>query len=374
MAGRCFLYIGTLLAAGYAIFGIPFAVHAQSAIATTTLRISICGDEIINANEDCDIPTDSGQYSTTIAGRQCSSECLWAPYCGDAILHTVFGEECDDGNNTDGDFCAADCTEEEADAGGGSQGGGGSSASGGQNSELGETEVTVDGRAYPNATVHILIDGDEVGTVRANSRGEFLFNTETDPGTASLSFWANDTQGTRSTTLNTTFDITQGAVTNVNGIRLPPTLRADNATVNPGAVITFTGQTIPSVTVEVSIDNGDETLTTTSDASGNWSVTFDSSTVSVAEHTAKARFIEGTGGLRKESTYGTTLTLFIGVEGRPVSNSDLNRDGKVNLTDFSILIFWWGTSGGNSNPPADINGNGNVGLEDFSILLFNWTG
>lgn len=350
------------------------AVHAQINIATTTLVISICGDLVVNSGEQCDNPTDTGEYSTTIVGRQCTDICQWAPYCGDAILQTIYGEECDDGNNENDDFCAADCTEEEADAGGGSTGGGGSSSSGGRDTPLGDTQVSVSGKAYPNATVHILIDGDEVGTVRANSRGEFLFNTDTDPGTASLSFWANDSLGTRSATFNTTFDITQGAVTNVNGILIPPTIRTANATVNPGVIITLTGQTVPNVTVEVSIDNGKQTLTTTSDASGAWSVNFDTSKVTIDTHTAKARFIEGTGALKSISTYGTALSLFVGVEGRATSNSDLNRDGKVNLVDFSILVFWWGTPGGNSNPPADINQNARVGLEDFSILLFNWTG
>jgi hypothetical protein len=37
-------------------------------------------------------------------------------------------------------------------------------------------------------------------------------------------------------------------------------------------------------------------------------------------------------------------------------------------------LFWWGSDGGDSNPPADINRDGKVNLTDFSILLFNWTG
>jgi cysteine-rich repeat protein len=357
------------------VFLVPVSsVVAQTRIATTTLLISICGDLIVNSGEDCDIPTDTGEYSTTIAGRQCTDVCRWAPYCGDAVLQTIYAEECDDGNNDSGDFCAADCTEEEADAGGGGSGGGGSSNTGGRDTALGDTQVTVQGKAYPNVTVNILIDGDSVGTVRTNSRGEFLFNTDAEPGTASLSFWANDTTGTRSATFNTTFDITQGAVTNVNGILIPPTIRTSNANPNPGESITLSGQTVPSVAVEISIDNGKKILTTTSDTLGSWSVVFNTSQVSVDTHTVKARFIEGTGPLKNESTYGTALSLFVGVEGKPTSNSDLNRDGKVNLIDFSILIFWWGTPGGNSNPPADINLNGRVGLEDFSILLFNWTG
>ena len=47
---------------------------------------------------------------------------------------------------------------------------------------------------------------------------------------------------------------------------------------------------------------------------------------------------------------------------------DLNNDGFVNLTDFSILLFYWNTSNAN----ADINGDGIVNLTDFSIMLFHW--
>lgn len=353
---------------------VPVDTNAQVAVATTTITVTICGDLIINPGEDCDVPTDTGLYSTTIVGRQCTPECQWAPYCGDAILHTLHDEECDDGNNDDNDFCSADCSSETADAGGGATGGGGSSNSGGRDDPLGDTEVTLQGKAYPNVTVNILMDGDSVGTVRTNSQGDFLFNLATEPGTVSFSFWANDVNSVRSPTFTTTFDVTQGAVTSVTGILLPPTIRTATAQVNPGATIRLEGQTAPNVTVEVLIDNGTRTLTTTSDASGKWAVDLNTSGLTVATHTAKARFLQGSGGIRRESTYGTSLQLFVGVEGKATSNADLNRDGKVNLIDFSILVFWWGTTGGNSNPPADINGNAKVGLEDFSILLFNWTG
>lgn len=350
------------------------SAQTQMGISTTTLTISICGDSLINAGEECDVPGETGEYSTTIVGRQCDVTCNYGPYCGDGILQTLYDEECDDGNNESGDFCSATCKAESVQSGGGSSGGGGSSNTGGRDDELGDTQVTIQGLTSPNTTVNILIDGESVGSVRTNSRGEFLFNTETDPGTSSFSFYATDRSGTRSATVNTTFDVTQGAVTNLSGILIPPTISASNVRPNPGDTITLSGQTAPSVTVEVLIDTSGPRLTTTSDASGNWSIPFDTGTVSIAEHTAKARFISGTGSLRSESAYGTALQLFVGVEGRATSNSDLNRDGKVNLIDFSILIFWWGTPGGNSNPPADINGNARVGLEDFSILLFNWTG
>ena len=47
---------------------------------------------------------------------------------------------------------------------------------------------------------------------------------------------------------------------------------------------------------------------------------------------------------------------------------DLNSDGWVDLTDFSILLFYWNTS----NPIADLNDDGIVNLTDFSIMLFHW--
>jgi hypothetical protein len=50
--------------------------------------------------------------------------------------------------------------------------------------------------------------------------------------------------------------------------------------------------------------------------------------------------------------------------------ADLNKDGKVNLVDFSIMLTAWNSANAN----ADINEDGRVGLADFSILLFNWTG
>jgi cysteine-rich repeat protein len=109
-------------------FVVMHQTHAQIVVSTTTITVSICGDSLINAGEECDVVGETGAYSTTIVGRQCGIDCLYGPYCGDGILQTLYDEECDDGNNTSNDFCAADCTAETADNGGGSTGGGGSSS------------------------------------------------------------------------------------------------------------------------------------------------------------------------------------------------------------------------------------------------------
>jgi len=352
---------------------LPNITSAQS-VATTSFQLSICGNEIVDANEDCDVLGETGVYSQTIVGRQCNASCFFGPYCGDGILQSGFSEECDDGNNDDGDFCSATCTIEPAGSGGGGSSGGGSGGSGGSSQELGDTQITVSGVGYPGRTINFILDTDSIGSVRAGSNGRFEFATDADPGTATLGMWSTDTSGTRSLTLNNTFDVTQGAITNLTGIILPPTISVPNQNVDPGAVVNVSGQSAPNATVELHIDDSDPVETTTANGNGQWSYSLDTGTLSISEHILRARTIVGNPPLTTESSFSTSLQLFVGVDGQATQPSDLNRDGSVNLIDFSILIFWWQTNGGDSDPPADINQNSNVGLEDFSILLFNWTG
>lgn len=363
-----------------AVLSLPGIFFAQPVLADTsgevqtTLTLSICGNALVDGGEQCDVPGETGVYSTTIVGRQCSLTCFFGPYCGDGILQTQFSEECDDGNNNNSDFCSALCKIEPAGSGGGGSSGGGGGGSGGSTRDLGPTQISVSGFGYPGRTVNILLDTVTVGTVRAGNTGRFEFATAASPGTATMGFWSTDSTGARSITLNNTFDVTQGAITNISGIILPPTLRLLNQKVNPGDVVTVSGQSAPSSAIELHVDNSQKIVRTTSDDSGNWTLSLNTGELSVAEHTLKARSVTGTPPLTQQSGFSTALQLFVGVDGQTTTPSDLNRDGSVNLVDFSILIFWWSTSGGDSQPPADINGNGKVGIEDFSILLFNWTG
>jgi len=51
---------------------------------------------------------------------------------------------------------------------------------------------------------------------------------------------------------------------------------------------------------------------------------------------------------------------------------DFSLDGRVDLVDFSVLLFNWGRPV--NNLATDINKDGLVDLVDFSIFLFWWTG
>lgn len=358
--------------------------------ATTTLDISICGDGLLNPGEVCDdgAANNDGGYATSTATRHCIATCNgFGPYCGDDILQTFFGEECDDGNNTAGDLCDALCQNETppttVEGGtGGSSGGGGGGSSGGDNPEGtddgefdidADTEVEIRGVAYPNATVNILVDGEIEEVVEADSRGVFekdFLNVLT-PGATTLGFWALDGADRRSITFSTTFEVVQSAVTTVSGIFIPPTIEVNPTQLSLGQTLSVRGEAPPNQTLITTIDNGDVTATTSSATTGEWLVSIPTGTLANESfHGAKARY-EDPDNSSDESGFSQIVNFYIGVRDvGDIISPDINVDGRVDLIDFSILLFNWGTSA----TIADFNQDGTVDLADFSIMLFEWTG
>ena len=346
-------------------------------IATTTILVSICGDANVTPGEVCDlgVASNTGLYSLSIADRACNADCLaFAPYCGDTVVQTVHNEECDDGNNTDGDFCDSVCKQEPFPT---SSGGGGGGFAGGSFIPAPNATVSISGKAYPNSDVNILMDGSVIGVVKADAGADFFFSSSNiTPGTVTFGFWAEDANELRSISYNTTFQVAQSAVTNITNILLPPTIRLSDRSLDAGDILTLSGQSVPEVDISSVVNSNHEIITEAeTDVDGFWELDVDTTPLEEDVHTAKAQFFTFLDGSEVSSGFSQALTFFIGdVEEGFVGPSDLNRDGFVNLIDFSILLFHWGTDGGESDPPADINQSGNVDLTDFSIMIFNWTG
>jgi len=368
-----------------------YNVFAAPITATTTVTISICGDGLLNSGEVCDdgAINNDGAYGASIAARRCLPECQgFGAYCGDTIIQFLYIEECDDGNNSAGDRCSAVCTNEEdpinTTEGGGNIGG--ESGAGGQITGIvpinTPTKVLISGKAYPNTLVYILKDGKEISTAPTNGSASFSKTLEgLSPGSSTFGFWADDGSGVRSITFTTTFQVTQSAVTTVSGIYIPPTIESDESSVLPGKDIVFSGTSVPNAVITLYVDEGnDYVATTTTSVSGAWTLTFDTAPLkSEAFHTAKAAFTleaqEGSSEGETESGFGKTVNFYVGQgDGSDSLIADLNVDGRVNIVDFSILLFNWGTSGGTAFPPPDINRDGTVNLTDFSIMIFYWTG
>jgi cysteine-rich repeat protein len=52
-------------------------------------RGGFCGDGVVNGTEACDDGVNDGTYGT------CNPDCTPAPRCGDRVVQTAYGEECE---------------------------------------------------------------------------------------------------------------------------------------------------------------------------------------------------------------------------------------------------------------------------------------
>jgi fibro-slime domain-containing protein len=58
--------------------------------------VPTCGDGVATVFEEC----DNGAANSDTAYAGCTKQCKFGPRCGDGIVQSQFGEECDDGKNT----------------------------------------------------------------------------------------------------------------------------------------------------------------------------------------------------------------------------------------------------------------------------------
>jgi cysteine-rich repeat protein len=379
------MHIGVLF---FIIASMGTPSSAFAAVATTTITVSICGNGVIDTGELCDGGIfNDGAYSSSTAQRHCTLMCsAYGPYCGDGTLQALYGEQCDDGNNTDGDLCSASCTQESAPISTTtppvppppppvpSSSGGAGGAFTGTVPIRAQTRVILEGKAYPSVSVNVLKDGVLVGVIQTDAFGKFSYEaSDLTPGHTTFGFWALDSRGVRSITLTTTFQVTQNAVTTVSNIFLPPTIDLKSKRVKLDELLDVFGFTAPNVKVSVFINKENTTHTTaTSSSSGLWSASVPLGGLQdEAFHTVKSMFEELGGGIQAKSGLSQSVNFYIGIRdvGTP-GTGDLTGDSKVSLVDFSILLFHWGTD----HAVADLNGDGRVNLTDLSILLFNWTG
>jgi hypothetical protein len=269
---------------------------------------------------------------------------------------------------------------------GGTDGGGGtgnesdSSAGGFETNDeayqSGDARVIISGYAYPKSTVSILVDGNYFDKTNTNSSGVYSVTLDKIArGVYTFGVYAQGSDNIKSSTFSTSFTVTGARTSALSNVNVSPSVLVSPDPVDPGQTLTVSGYSLPNANItiqngRINTDSSKEYLSV-SDSSGRWSTIIDTTGFSVDTYQiqAKAEQIDGVSTNYSEYTfYG------VGKEADVPLNADLNRDGKVNLIDFSILLFWWNGTGGDSDPPADINRDGNVSLTDFSILLFNWTG
>lgn len=404
---------------GFKLFFISLVNNSQAENYTSTTSVTVllvCGDGMKDTGEVCDGNDFGGQtcldYGFLQGDLTCASDCYsittgLCSTCNNGIKEGY--EQCDIsdyggdtclvyGYNSGTLSCAANCNvnimncasvglTEPGTAGtqGGGPGGGGGGGGGGAGYPQGfqpgsdqapkGTKVVISGKAYPGSDVNILIDGKVIGIVRADTKADFYFESNAvTPGVVGIGLWAEDNKGRKSALQTLTFRVASGAVTTVSGAYLSPSIDIDKPTVGKGEILKVFGTTAPDSEVQVYVHSSEEVISyASSTAKGEWNLNFNTSPLAEDEyHIVKATFEQKASKNVIKSGFSKAVSFYVGKGGTVAAcgGADLNKDKKVNLVDFSILLYYWGTD----NACADQNKNKKVDLIDFSIMLYNWTG
>lgn len=272
---------------------------------------------------------------------------------------------------------------------GGGSGGGGSGSGTGRGSGVGSRtgtmypypldeeippDLNLSGWAYPASRAFVLQDGVALGEMSTAGDGQFsAYIYYLTKGLYTFGIWVRDPAGNRSMTHTATFWIEEDTQTNVSNILIPPTIYLSNLSVDSGEAFDVSGYSTPGQIVEVEVYRTDKRGIFTQQAdvpsNGAWNILFPTEDLDKGLYKMRARTVFKDLG---PSLYSQVLDCGVGeaVEEDNCSRSDINKDGLVNLVDFSIMLFNWETS----DEASDINRDGIVNLVDFSIMLYCWTG
>ncbi|OGY88928.1 MAG: hypothetical protein A2677_02040 [Candidatus Komeilibacteria bacterium RIFCSPHIGHO2_01_FULL_52_14] len=223
----------------------------------------------------------------------------------------------------------------------------------------------------------VLRDGVIAARTTADAQANFTSTLSgLSSGVYSFGFYAEDTQGIRTYTLSYVQTITGGIAWTVDGIFLSPSMGVSHVLIRQGETIQLFGITVPGSVVSVYINSLQEfTENVTALATGAWFKDFNTDVLEIGPHSSRSQ------AQQKQllSPLSAAVEFHVGdrsvrapTGGRTITG-DLNEDGRINIVDFSILLFYWNQTNP-KNAGADINGSGRVDLTDFSILLYHWTG
>jgi hypothetical protein len=248
--------------------------------------------------------------------------------------------------------------------------GGGSTGSVGN-----QSSVTISGYAFPNAKLTLLKDGQVATTLIANTDGSFtLIVNGLRFGNYQFAVYAEDRDGITSSpyVVNVRVSSTQGYV--YGGVIIPPTIQANPTSVVANQPVAVYGYAPAGSTVTVEVPGFYNFGSTVADSTGFY------------RHEVRAALSPGNYFFRTKAQLGAVSSLyskpvviqyFLPGQQPPVPSPyalcvDYNRDLRVNLIDFSILLYWFNKV----NPPKEIdcNGDNRVDIKDFSILMYFWTG
>jgi hypothetical protein len=238
-------------------------------------------------------------------------------------------------------------------------------------------QVTLQGRSFPSGNITITQDGVIVKEEALSVLGDFnLLFDQLQRGTYNWGVLVRDQDGKKSATYVSTIYLVARTNNIIAPVYLSPTMSVASSSVALGGDVTLKGYAIPLLPVQVIMSKQGDPLnskivtgTTTANGNGSWTLVLSTAGLKKATYEIRSQTLLST---KEHSMLSPIAYVGVGQSANPNfgNRADLNKDNKVNLIDFSILLFNWK----GSDETADINQDGTVSLIDFSIMLSAWTG
>ena len=231
------------------------------------------------------------------------------------------------------------------------------------------TKVIFKGFSSPNAFIYIYKDSKLAATLTATSKGTFYYELSGLYGKIyDFTLAAEDQEKRPTMTMSIKVSVLEGAITTIDNIFLPPTIELSQKRIVRGDRLSIFGATYPKSTVTTIIVPGDITQQAIAEKNGYWNILLDTKLISEGSYFAAAS-AQTLDGLQSPQTQILQFTVI--PKARECRGPDINLNGKVDIYDFSILMFWWHAKK-IIHPCVDINKDGKVDLIDFSIMMYYW--
>ncbi|EPR9731342.1 BapA/Bap/LapF family large adhesin [Enterobacter bugandensis] len=199
-----------------------------------------------------------------------------------------------------------------------------------------DARPTFNGTGDVGSTVHVIVDGNEIGTAVVNAQGSWTFTPGTDllDGPHAITFNATDAAGnvgTATAPFNLTVDtgvpsapVISAAADNVGSIQTPLTSGQSTDDTTP----TLSGTATANATVTI-YENGQPVGTALADGTGAWSFT-PSTPLAAGSHTWTATVTDAAGNISPASP-GFTLVVDSTAPTAPVISQALDDVGSITV-------------------------------------------
>ena len=147
-------------------------------------------------------------------------------------------------------------------------------------------------------------------------------------------------------------------------VLMAPTVYLNQPTVTRGTFTGITGLAMPNYKIELMIDGVKTPETVKAKTDGSYNLVFNTDRLDLGTHTLRVRQVDNKG---QTSDYSIEKSFMLIKFFTP--KADLNNDGKLDATDWSIFLVRYRSTDPKVRQTIDLNGDGKTDQTDLSLFL-----